>query len=103
MPLKWAAAGIPKFDGAYWDTACLVKLYVREPNSAEFEGYAASLNERPTTGQFACWEFWTVPRRKEAKSSLASGEARELLSIFDGNVARGMTRLAPLTGPGRVD
>ncbi len=35
---------------SYWDTACLVKLYVPEPNSAVFEEYAASLLERPATG-----------------------------------------------------
>ena len=82
---------------SYWDTACLVKLYVSEPNSAEFEAYAASLNERPVTGEFARLEFWTVLRRREAEFSLAPGEARQLLGVFEENVARGLTQLVPLT------
>ena len=82
---------------SYWDTACLVKLYVSEPNSAEFEAYAATLDERPVTGEFARLELWTVLRRKEAESSLASGEARQLLDVFEENAARGLTQLVPLT------
>ena len=68
---------------SYWDTACLVKLYVPEPNSAVFEKYAASLLERPATGEFARLELWAVLRRKEAESSLAAGEAKQLLGVFD--------------------
>lgn len=81
---------------SYWDTACLVKLYVPEPNSAVFEGYAASLLERPATGEFARLELWTVLRRKEAESSLAAGEAKQLLGVFDKNVPAGLVRLIPL-------
>lgn len=81
---------------SYWDTACLVKLYVPEPNSAVFEEYAASLLEGPVTGEFARLELWTVLRRKEAESSLAAGEAKQVLGVFDKNVSDGLVRFIPL-------
>ena len=80
---------------SYWDTACLVKLYAPEPNSEVFEKYAASLPEQPSTGDFARLEFWTVLRRKEAESTLAVGEAKQLLGVFDKNVTAGLLRLIP--------
>ena len=61
-----------------------------------FEEYAASLLERPATGEFARLELWTFLRRKEAEFSLAAGEAKQLLAVFDQNVADGLVRPIPL-------
>ena len=40
--------------------------------------------------------MWTVLRRKEAEFSLAAGEAKQLLAVFDKNVADGLVRPIPL-------
>ena len=81
---------------SYWDTACLVKLYVPEPDSPLFAGHAAALVTRPATGGFARLELWTALRRKEAEASLAPGEAKQVLGVFDQNVADSLVRHIPL-------
>ena len=81
---------------SYWDTAGLVKLYAPEPDSAVFGRHAAFLATPPATGGFSRLELWTVLRRKEAESSLAPGEAKQLLAVFDKHTADGLVRHIPL-------
>ena len=79
---------------SYWDTSCLVKLYVAEPDSAQFEAHAASAGPL-ITSEIRAWELWTTLRRKEAAGSLAPGAARALFQTFRTDVATGELVLMP--------
>ena len=79
---------------SYWDTSCLVKLYVAEPDSAQFESHAASAGPL-VTSEIGAWELWTTLRRKEAAGSLAAGAARALMQMFRNDVASGEIVLIP--------
>jgi len=71
---------------SYWDSSALVKLYVREPDSAEFRALASKAN-RVTTGSITRHEVRTVLRRREAEGVLPSGEAAALYGELNADIA----------------
>jgi predicted nucleic acid-binding protein len=76
---------------AYWDSSALVKLYVKEPDSARFEQFAMSAQTVPTTSRLAIYEVQTTLRRKEAEGILVTGAAqasyqRLMQNVADGNI-----------------
>ncbi len=73
---------------AYWDTACLVKLYVVESDSAVFRMHVRN-GATVVTCEIARMELWTAFRRKEAVGDLGSGGARAALDAFDDDVSAG--------------
>jgi uncharacterized protein with PIN domain len=50
---------------AYWDTSCLVKLYVPEADSAVFTAHISG-GATVVTSAIARLELWATLRRKEA-------------------------------------
>jgi predicted nucleic acid-binding protein len=77
---------------AYWDTACLVKLYVSEHNSAVFNTHLLSGASVITSG-IARLEFWATVRRKEAAGDVHAGGARAALAALDSDIAAGQIRI----------
>ena len=88
---------------SYWDTACLVKLYIEEPDSAVFEEFAVGADQGATTGDFARLEFITTARRKEAQGEIAAGWAEQHISLFDEAIQVGSCRLIPVDDSVRVE
>lgn len=77
---------------SYWDTSCLVKLYVAEPDSATFESHALHTPEI-LSSEITRFELQATLRRKEAKNELATGTANTLYQLFESSVRNGEIRL----------
>ena len=71
---------------AYWDTSCLLKLYVQESDSDDLEK-RLELEVSIATAAIARLELWAALRRKEAVGDIQRGEARKSLISFDTGVA----------------
>lgn len=79
---------------SFWDTSCLVKLYVVEPDSVQFEAHA--LASYPLTcSAIAPLELWATLRRKESEGRLAPGAAAGLHQVLKSDVANGDIILVP--------
>lgn len=65
----------------FWDSSALVKLYVREPDSAEFKKLAAD-PELPLISSFTIHELHCALWRKEFASALTNGAAEVLFEKF---------------------
>ena len=75
---------------SYWDTSALVKLYVMESDSAQFQGLATD-GVPLVIARIAHYEAHAVFRRREAERMLPPGEAAALLreistDIVDGKI-----------------
>jgi hypothetical protein len=71
---------------SYWDSSALVKLYVREFDSAEFRELAVKAS-RLATGSLTRHEARTLIRRREAEGVLPSGEAAALYDELTADIA----------------
>ena len=72
---------------SYWDSSALVKLYVNEADSAQFD--ALALPGPVVTGTLALHEARTVFRRLEAEGMLPHGQGTALFAQLTGDVAAG--------------
>ena len=72
----------------YWDTSALAKLYVSEPDSADFEQHAAAASQIAVsaTGRL---ELRAVLRRREAEGSISDGATSLLHRSFCDLIASG--------------
>jgi predicted nucleic acid-binding protein len=80
----------------YWDTSTLAKLYVSEPDSAQFAAYLAATGPI-TTSELARWELFRVLARKEAEGLLPTGAAEAIFASFLQDVAAGKVVLVPIS------
>ena len=78
---------------SYWDTACLIKIYVDESDSALFRDYLDERDQAAVTGEFTRLEFLTTVWRKEADGEIAEGWAQRNLDDFDESIIAGTCRL----------
>lgn len=85
----------------YWDTSTLAKLYVSEPDSAQFVAHLQATGP-VTTSELARWELFRVLARKEAEGFISPGAAEVIFSKFLSDVGRGTVALIPM-GPGVED
>ena len=71
----------------YWDTSCVLPLYIPEPRSAELSELAGSQSEPLTSSQILGFEFLFAVHarvaRKEIPGSFASKVQRKFLSDLD--------------------
>jgi predicted nucleic acid-binding protein len=74
---------------AYWDTSCLVKLYVPEADSPVIRAHLVP-GVSVVTSEISRLELWATLRRKEAIGDLLAGGARRAITVFDGDVAAGL-------------
>ena len=80
---------------SYWDTSTLGKLYVSEPDSADFENKAA--NEPVIlTARLALYEMRRVAFRKESAGLIPAGTAEAVLSQVDQDITTGEIRVVEL-------
>ena len=73
---------------SYWDTSALVKLFVAEADSAQFQQLAGGA-KRIVTASIARLEARTVFRRREGEGALPAGEAAVLSADLERDVADG--------------
>jgi predicted nucleic acid-binding protein len=81
---------------AYWDTSCLVKLYVPEMDSAFFRSHVVG-GATIVTSELARLELWTTFRRKEALGDVAHGGGLQALRAYDTDVLGGLVTVVPMT------
>ena len=79
----------------YWDTSTLAKVYVSEPDSAQFAAYLAATGPI-TTSELTRWELFRVLARKEAGGLLPTGAAEVIFGRFLADVAAGKVALVPM-------
>ena len=82
----------------YWDTSTLAKLYVSEPDSAQFAAYLAATGP-VTTSALARWELFRVLARKEAEGALRIGAAEAIFAKFLADITAGVVALIPMDSP----
>ncbi|MCX6922064.1 MAG: type II toxin-antitoxin system VapC family toxin [Verrucomicrobia bacterium] len=80
----------------YWDTSTLAKLYVSEPDSAQFAAYLAATGP-VTSSELARWELFRVLVRKEAEGAIPARAAEAIFGRFLADIAAGKVRLVPLS------
>ncbi len=74
----------------------MAKLYVSEPDSADFEAHAATSAKIVVSGTGRL-ELRSVLRRREAEGSIASGSAKRLHASFCALIATGQFCEEPIT------
>jgi predicted nucleic acid-binding protein len=77
----------------YWDSSALVKLYVKEPDSAIFEEIVFRAQSNPVTSRVALYEIQTTLTRKEAEGAITSGAAEANFNQLLQDVATGRIRI----------
>ena len=80
---------------SYWDTSALVKLFVVESDSAQYD--ALALTSKVVIGPIARHEARTVFRRREAEGVIPAGQGAALYARFISDIASGVLRLQPDT------
>ena len=81
---------------SYWDTSTLVKLYVKEADSASFETHALNDPGQAITSRIALYEAHATFRRKEAEGAIMANTAQKLYEQLLQDVAAGEIRLVEL-------
>jgi predicted nucleic acid-binding protein len=81
---------------SYWDTACLLKIYVEETNSEMFREFLQERDQVVTSGEFARLEFFTTLWRMESDGRITEGSAEAAIAILDKRVKENSCRLIPL-------
>lgn len=79
---------------AYWDTSCLAKLYVPEPDSDVFQDFAAR-GDVIRTSTLSRLEFFVLVHRKEAEGNLRPGGARKAVAQYDEDIASNQILVVP--------
>ena len=82
----------------YWDTSTLAKLYVSEPDSAQFAAYLAATGPI-TTSELARWELFRVLARKEAEGLIPTRAAEAIFARFLADISAGKVTLVPMSAP----
>jgi predicted nucleic acid-binding protein len=80
----------------YWDTSCLLKLYVLEADSPVIRAHlrdSASL----VTSEITRWELYAALRGKEARGDLTAGGARAGVALYDNDVLNGAVQIVALS------
>ena len=80
---------------SYWDTSTLGKLYLSEPDSADFAQKAA-VDPAITTTRLALYEMRRVAFRKESEGFIPAGTAENVLTQVNQDIAAGQIRVVEL-------
>jgi len=80
---------------SYWDTSTLGKLYLPEPDSANFAQKAATDPAIATT-RVALYEMRRVAFRKESEGFIQAGTAESVLAQVNQDIAAGHIRIVEL-------
>src|ERR1035438_143741 len=77
---------------SYWDTSTLAKLYLPEPDSADFAQKAAGDTAIATT-KLSLYEMQRVAFRKESEGFIQAGTAESVLAQVTQDIAAGQIRI----------
>lgn len=80
----------------YWDTSCILALYVHELLSAQVVALAAEEAQALTSSAILEYEMVFALHAKEAKGEIPRGSARRVLSKFQSDLRKGRFLLVPL-------
>jgi predicted nucleic acid-binding protein len=80
---------------SYWDTSALGKLYLPEPDSADFAQKAA-VDPAIATTRLALYEMRRVAFRKESEGFIWVGTAESVLAQVNQDVATGQIRIVEM-------
>ena len=80
----------------YWDTATLAKLYVSEPDSAQFSAHMVATGPI-TTSELTRWELFRVLAGKEADGLVPARAGEALFASFMADAATGQVQLLPMS------
>ena len=80
---------------SYWDTSVLGKLYLPEPDSADFAQKAA-VDPAIATTRLALYEMRRVAFRKESEGFIQAGAAESVLAQVNQDVAAGQIRIVEM-------
>jgi predicted nucleic acid-binding protein len=81
----------------YWDTSCLLKLYLYESDSDRYTAILRRQTPPVTTSVLGETEFAFAVARREADGSIAAGAAGELVQLFLRHCGEGHIHLVGLT------
>ncbi len=81
----------------YWDTSCLLKLYVPESDSPVYLALLRQQMAPVFTSALAEVEFAFALTRKEADGYLKKGAAAELVQLLRNHAAQGQIRFVPIS------
>jgi predicted nucleic acid-binding protein len=80
----------------YWDTSCVIKLYVTESDSQVWQDLLAGADEGPLSSALLSAELGFALVNKEARGELRAGGARKIQEQFARDVQKGRFRLVPV-------
>jgi predicted nucleic acid-binding protein len=80
---------------SYWDTSALVKLYVEEADSLDFERLLVPQSVL-VTSRITAFEACATFHRKENEGALRPGSAEKLFNQFLEDIHSGQIRLIPI-------
>lgn len=80
----------------YWDTACVVKLYTLESDSAVYLELAGASVEPPVSSEILGVELPYALQQKELRGDLKPGGAERVRQQFEADVAAGRWLLVPV-------
>jgi len=80
---------------SYWDTSTLGKLYLPEPDSADFAQKAA-VDPAIATTRLALYEMRRVAFRKESEGFIQTGTAESVLAQVNQDIAAGQIRIVEM-------
>lgn len=81
---------------SYWDTSTLVKLYLLEPDTPQFEQYILNFPGPIVTSRLSLYEARATFRRKESDGALKPNTAEQLYTQLLNDVTTGDVRLIEL-------
>lgn len=79
----------------YWDTSCVVKLYVAEDDSAEYLELAGRSDRALVSSGALQVEMYYALRQKELRGEIRSGGSDPLFRKFRADVGKGRLLLLP--------
>ena len=80
----------------YWDTSVILKLYVDEDDSLNWQRLAVQEKTRLRTSALAFVEMAHALKQKERRGEISSGAAQHLFPLFKEDVDEGRFLLFPL-------
>ena len=80
----------------YWDTACVLKLYTAEPDSATYLTLAGQAAEPLLASEILATELTYALHQKELRGALKTGSVERVLKQFQTDCAAGRWLLLPL-------
>ena len=80
----------------YWDTACVLKLYTAEPDSATYLTLAGQAAEPLLASEILATELTYALYQKELRGALKTGSVERVLKQFQADCDAGRWLLLPL-------